>query len=94
MLRSSQVLPDTALFELVMATNYAVEGFDVAFIEEGPGKTPDLRLSEDHSWLTDGTVEVFSRLERPPPPFPAFPNATTLDNDEPSWRQRFRPSNA
>jgi hypothetical protein len=52
------------------------------------------RVSEDHSWLTDETVDVFSRLERPPPPFPAFPNATTLDNDEPAWRQRFRPSNA
>lgn len=52
------------------------------------------RVSEDHSWLTDETVDVFSRLERPPPPFPAFPSSTTLDNDEPAWRQRFAPSNA
>ena len=52
------------------------------------------RVSEDHSWLTDETVDVFSRLERPPPPFPAFRSSTTLDNDEPAWRQRFRPSNA
>ncbi|MCX2865382.1 hypothetical protein OOZ63_26505 [Paucibacter sp. PLA-PC-4] len=52
------------------------------------------RVSEDHSWLTDETVDVFSRLEHPPPPFPAFPRSTTLDNDEPAWRQRFRPSNA
>ena len=52
------------------------------------------RVSEDHSWLTDETVDVFSRLERPPPPFPAFPSSTTLDNDDPAWRQRFRPSNA
>jgi hypothetical protein len=51
------------------------------------------RVSEDHSWLTDETVDVFSRLEHPPPPFPAFPSSTTLDNDEPAWRQRFRPSN-
>lgn len=52
------------------------------------------RVSENHSWLTDETVDVFSRLERPPPPFPAFPSSTTLDNDEPAWRQRFRSSNA
>lgn len=52
------------------------------------------RVSEDHSWLTDETVEVFSRLERPPPPFPAFPRAATVDNDEPAWRQRLQPSNA
>ena len=50
------------------------------------------RVSEDHSWLSDETVDVFSRLDRPPPPFPAFPNSTTLDNDEPAWRQRFWPS--
>lgn len=49
LLRQRQVLPDTALFELVMASNYAAEGFDVAFIEEGPGKTPDLRLSSSES---------------------------------------------
>jgi len=52
------------------------------------------RVSEEHSWLTDETVDVFSRFERPPPPFPAFPSSTTLDNDEPAWWQRFRPSNA
>ncbi|BCL74730.1 hypothetical protein JHS3_04660 [Jeongeupia sp. HS-3] len=52
------------------------------------------RVSEDHSWLTDETVDVFSRFERPPPSFPAFPCATTLDNDKPAWRQRVHPSNA
>lgn len=52
------------------------------------------RVSEDHSWITDETVDVFSRFEHPPPPFPAFPSSTTLDNDLPAWRQRFRPSNA
>lgn len=52
------------------------------------------RVSEDHSWLTDETVDVFSRLEHPPQPFPAFTSSTTLDNDLPAWRQRFRPSNA
>jgi hypothetical protein len=45
MLRQTKVLPNSALFELVIAGNYASEGFDVAFIEEGPAKTPDLRLS-------------------------------------------------
>lgn len=52
------------------------------------------RVSEDHSWLTDETVDVFSRLERPPPPFLAFPSSTVLDNDEPAWRQHLRPSSA
>lgn len=51
------------------------------------------RVSEDHSWLIDETVDVFSRLERSPPPFPAFASSTSLDNDEPSWRQHLRPSN-
>lgn len=51
------------------------------------------RVSEDHSWLIDETVDVFSRLDRSPPPFPAFPNSTTLNNDEPAWRQHIRPSN-
>lgn len=52
------------------------------------------RVSEDHSWLTDETVDVFSRLERQPRPFPAFPSAIKLDNKKPSWWQRLRPSNA
>lgn len=59
MLRQSQVLPDTALFELVMASNYAADGFDVTFIEEGPGKTPDLRISIDGS-----DSELFVELKR------------------------------
>lgn len=46
MLRNCKVLPNSALFELVVASNYAMEGFDVAFIEEGPTKTPDLRLRD------------------------------------------------
>lgn len=46
MLRQVTVLPDSALFELVIASNYAAQGFEVAFVEEekGGGKTPDLRL--------------------------------------------------
>ncbi|MGE4449104.1 MAG: hypothetical protein AB7E15_12500 [Azospira sp.] len=52
------------------------------------------RVSEDHSWLTDETVDVFSRLSRPPPPFSAFPNSTTLSNDEPAWWQHLRSPNA
>lgn len=58
-LRNTQVLPDTALFELVMASNYAAEGFDVAFIEEGPGKTPYLRLS-----CVESGRELFVELKR------------------------------
>jgi hypothetical protein len=50
------------------------------------------RVSENHSWLIDETVDVFSRLELTPPPFPAFPSSTQLDNDEPAWRQHFGPS--
>lgn len=52
------------------------------------------RVSENHSWLIDETVDVFSRLEHPPPAFPAFPSSTTLSNDEPAWWQRFPSSNA
>ena len=59
MLQTSQVIPDTALFELVMAGNYAEEGFDVAFIEEGAGKTPDLKLSKRGS-----SHELFVELKR------------------------------
>lgn len=50
------------------------------------------RVSENHSWLTDETVDVFSRLEPPPPAFRAFPKSKALDNDEPAWRQHLRPS--
>lgn len=47
MLRSEVVFPDGAIFELIMASNYAAAGFDVAFIDENKGqaRTPDLRLS-------------------------------------------------
>lgn len=50
------------------------------------------RVSEDHSWLTDETVDVFSRLANPPPPFPAFPDAPIVENDLPAWRQVIGPS--
>lgn len=50
------------------------------------------RVSEDHSWLADETVDVFSRLDAPPPPFGAFPDATIVENDLPAWRQRIGPS--
>ncbi|WP_152668621.1 hypothetical protein [Comamonas sp. E6] len=59
MLRNKEVLPDTAIFELVMASNYAAAGYDVTFIEEGSGKTPDLKLSGGES-----SVEVFVELKR------------------------------
>ncbi|QFS37078.1 hypothetical protein [Burkholderia cepacia] len=47
MLRSKTVLPDSALFELVIASNYAADGLNVEFIEEAKGRarTPDLRLT-------------------------------------------------
>lgn len=47
MLKAGSVTPDSAMFELVMASNYAADGFDVAFVEEAAGqaRTPDLRLS-------------------------------------------------
>lgn len=50
------------------------------------------RISEHHSWLMDETVDVFSRLDRAPPAFPAFPRAPTVDNDEPAWRQKDAPT--
>jgi hypothetical protein len=47
MLRSESVVPDSAIFELVMAANYVTNAFDVAFIDEAKGqsRTPDLCLS-------------------------------------------------
>ncbi|WP_158803946.1 hypothetical protein [Acidisoma sp. L85] len=47
MLRTKAVAPDGAMFELLMASNYAANGFDVAFIQEAKGqeRTPDLQLS-------------------------------------------------
>ena len=47
MLSAETVAPDSAMFELVMASNYAAEGLDVAFVEEAKGqaRTPDLRLT-------------------------------------------------
>ena len=51
MLRAETVAPDGAMLELVMASNYAADGFDVAFIEEAGGRarTPDQRLSASGS---------------------------------------------
>jgi hypothetical protein len=47
MLSAHTVAPDSAIFELVMASNYAADGLGVAFIDEAKGqaRTPDLRLS-------------------------------------------------
>lgn len=47
MLRTESVAPNSAMFELVMASNYVTYAFDVAFVEEagGESRTPDLRLS-------------------------------------------------
>ena len=64
MLRAESVAPDSAMFELVMASNYASYGFDVAFIEEarGQARTPDLRLSA--SGLSKPIFVECKRLER------------------------------
>ncbi|HGV8175676.1 hypothetical protein [Escherichia coli] len=45
MLKNTTVLPDTALLELVLAGNYASEGYEVEFIPEQKGiaKTPEFR---------------------------------------------------
>jgi hypothetical protein len=47
MLNTNAVLPDSALFELVIASNYAADGLIAEFIEEAKGKarTPDVRLT-------------------------------------------------
>jgi hypothetical protein len=52
MLESTTVLPDTALLELILAGNYASQGYEVEFIPEQKGiaKTPEFRCrmgSED-----------------------------------------------
>lgn len=46
MLQATAVRPDSVILELVLASNYAGDDFDVAFIDEAKGqaKTPDLRL--------------------------------------------------
>ena len=56
MLQAYTVHPDSVIFELVMASNYAADGFDVAFIKEAKGgsRTPDLRL------LAPGLPETIS----------------------------------
>ena len=49
MIVSSSVDPGSTLFELVMASNYAMDGFNVEFIDEAKGaaKTPDFKLRAD-----------------------------------------------
>lgn len=56
--------PDSALFELAMAGNYAADGEEVAFVEEQPGvaKTPDLHLFVDGP--PDTVAIEFKRLRR------------------------------
>lgn len=51
MLRAEAVAPDGMMLELVIASNYAADGLDVAFIPEASGqaRTPDLRLSASGS---------------------------------------------
>ncbi|WP_145543728.1 hypothetical protein [Yersinia frederiksenii] len=47
MLLNDRVVPDTALFELVLAGNYAAQGYEVEFIPEQKGisKTPEFKCS-------------------------------------------------
>lgn len=49
MLQNDKVVPDTALFELVLAGNYVYKGYDVEFIPERKGicKTPEFKCSID-----------------------------------------------
>lgn len=49
MLSKSTVSPDTALFELVLASNYASEGCEVEFVPEKKGieKTPEFKCTTD-----------------------------------------------
>lgn len=49
MLDSTSVYPDTALFELILAGNYASMGYEVEFIPERKGiaKTPEFKCSYD-----------------------------------------------
>lgn len=64
MLQASTVHPDSVIFELVMASNYAADGFDVAFVGEARGnaKTPDLCLSAPG--LHEGISAECKRLQR------------------------------
>lgn len=49
MLLNEKVVPDTGLFELVLAGNYAALGYEVEFIQEQKGisKTPEFKCSID-----------------------------------------------
>ncbi|HFO1839200.1 TPA: hypothetical protein ACHI74_000379 [Escherichia coli] len=60
MLDSTSVYPDTALFELILAGNYAAMGYEVEFIPERKGiaKTPEFKCS------FDGGVEFFVECKR------------------------------
>ncbi|EPV8431755.1 hypothetical protein ACWAST_003116 [Klebsiella quasipneumoniae] len=60
MLESNTVYPDTAMFELILAGNYAAIGYEVEFIPERKGiaKTPDLKCS------LDGGGEFFVECKR------------------------------
>lgn len=47
MLLNDKVVPDTALFELILAGNYAAQGYEVEFVPEQKGisKTPEFKCS-------------------------------------------------
>ena len=45
------------------------------------------RVSEQHSWLLDETVDSFGPGLVPVPMIKAFPEAPTVANDQPAWRQ-------
>lgn len=44
MLKEYRKQPDGLFFEILVSLSYAEEGWDVTFIEEGSGKTPDMRI--------------------------------------------------
>ena len=64
MLLDQTTEPDSVLFELVMAGNYAANGENIVFVEEQPGiaRTPDLRLFVDE--LPETAAIELKRLRR------------------------------
>lgn len=57
LLKNQRAEPDGILFEVLVALAYAEAGWDVTLIEEGPGKTPDMRVKR-------GPQEFFVECKR------------------------------
>lgn len=48
LLQGQRKEPDGLFFEILVALSYAAAGWDVTFIEEGSGKTPDMQVVRGH----------------------------------------------